>query len=111
MALTFTVKKKVVTDNSRRHLVSIAIGVAGDYSSGITVTAAGCGLSQLGSNLDYCEVVGSTIPGVLWYWDPTTLKLRASKTGAALSGVFAEAAGADVAGTTVQVVAVGIVNG
>lgn len=111
MALTFSIKKKVVTDNSRRHLVSITIGAAGDYSSGVTVTAANCGLAQLGTGLDYCEVVGSSIPGAIWYWDPVTLKLRASKTGAGLSGVFAEVAGADVATTVVQVVAVGVVNG
>jgi len=101
MALTYSVKYKNVAGNARRHVVDITVGAAGDYSSGITVDPVACGMSAI----DAIEPVGTDI-GVNWVMNPTTGKLQAYKTGAALSGVNAEVAGADVATHVVRVVCV-----
>lgn len=103
MALTITPVTKMTWGNARVTIQTVNIGVAGDYSSGLTLTAANL---RLGS-LTYASVIGSSALGSIWYWDQGTSKLRAMKTGAATSAEFIEAAGADVAGDTLLVLAVG----
>lgn len=106
MALSYSIVKKSVAGNTRRHLVDVTVGVAGDYSSGLTLDAASCGLTRI----DGVSPYGADVAAI-FVWDPTTSKLRAYKTGAALSGVLAEAAGADVATKKVRVEAVQYSNG
>ena len=100
MALTYAIKKKSVAGNSRRHLVDVTIGVAGDYSSGLSITALGCGLSRI----DVLNPVGATL-GATILFDPTTSKLRMYKSSASL-GLHTEVAGADVAAAVVRVEAI-----
>lgn len=109
MALTYSVRKKVIAGNSREHYVDITIGVAGDYSSGIAPTAAGLGFPP-GISPDVIVPFGQSIVGVTWWQDTGAgNKLRASKGNGV--AVFVEAAGADVAGSVVRVRAVATVNG
>lgn len=106
MALSYSIQKKSVAGNTRRHLVDITIGVAGDYSSGITIDAASCGLKRIDGMSPYGADVAA-----IFVFDPTANKLRAYKTGAALSGVLLEVAGADVAAKKVRVEVVEYANG
>lgn len=105
MALTVTPHHKTASglNPTRRVISTITVGVAGDYSSGITLAASDFGLRELTG----INVLGASI-GVLWQWDSATRKLRAYKTGSATSGLLLEAAGADVAATTVTVEAIEI---
>lgn len=103
MALTFTPISKMSWGNARATLQTITIGAAGDYSSGLTVTAANV---RLGS-IAFLVVVGGDHIGEQWYYDQSTGKLRANKTGAATSGEFIEVAGSDVSGDIILVLAVG----
>lgn len=101
MALTITPVTKMTWGNARVTIQTVTIGVAGDYSSGLTLTAANL---RLGS-LTYASVIGSNALGVSWYWDQSTSKLRGMKGNGVAE--FVEAAGADVAGDVLLVLAVG----
>jgi hypothetical protein len=103
MALTITPRANFSLGNARGTLTDVTIGAAGDYSSGVTLTAANL---RLGS-IQFILVSGSDDITVNWFYDQATGKIRASKTGAATSAVFIEAAGADVAGDVVRVFAIG----
>lgn len=101
MALTITPVTKMTWGNARVTVQTVNIGAAGDYSSGITLTAANVRLGTI----SFLSVIGSSALGVAWYWDQGTAKLRGMKGNGVAE--FVEAAGADVSGDTLLVLAVG----
>lgn len=98
MAVSYVIRKRAVAGNTRRHLVDVTIGVAGDYSSGVTLTPASVGLTRI----DAAKVAGASGVALLvsWQLDISSGLLRAYK--GAGSAVFTEVAGADVAAGVVR---------
>lgn len=104
-ALTYSIVRHSGGRASKRNLVELTIGVAGDYAAGgINLDEALCGIDKIDAVVMYGT---SPILGVVGNWDKTNGKLKLFKTGAALSGLLAEVAGADVAGATLLLEVIG----
>ncbi len=103
MALTYAIQQKLGAGAARMNVVRITIGAAGDYSAGLTFDAASCGVAAI----QHVIHVGGNAIGNNWFWDHATSKLRANKTGSALSGELIEVAGSDVSGDVIQVLVIG----
>jgi hypothetical protein len=72
MAVVPTIRGKVSMGSIRGTIADVAF-VAGDYSSGITLTASSLGLGRIDSVI----VLGSTGAGLAsFYWDRATSKVR-----------------------------------
>lgn len=103
MALTISKLSGNVVGAKRINLVRVTIGAAGDYSTGLTLTAALMGLGSL----DYVKVVGSqgATTRAFWEWDFTNSKLRGYKSNTA--ALHTEVVGSDVSGMILTVEAHG----
>lgn len=102
MALTFTRVSKISLGNARMTTTDCLIGASGDYSSGITVTAADVGLGTIQSLF----VTGSDNAAAgAFYYDQATGKLRALKSAG--TAALVEVAGTDIDTYTIRIVAIG----
>lgn len=103
MALTYAIQRKNVVGAQKRNLVKVTVGVAGDYSTGITLDAASCGVGRI----HYAKYVGSqgATTRATWEWDFTNSKLRGYKSNTA--ALHTEVAGADVASMELYIEVVG----
>lgn len=82
--------------SATRRLVKITVGVAGDYSSGITLPAVASISAVAGAT-----VLGSSV-GATWTFDTSSGKLRGYVQGAG-AGLLTEITGAQAAGAVLLV--------